>query len=118
MEHDRNREIANLVELIGFAAIGIHAHDLSIASVNQAFESRTGMSATQLGALTVNEINDQALKLSVKDLIERVDQAPDSIASNELEFSGHNFQVVAQAVFGTTKISYYIVVLLPTEEGE
>lgn len=118
IEHDRNREIANLVELIGFAAMGIHAHDLSIAAVNQAFESRTGMSATQLGAFTVNEINDQALKLSIKDLIERVDQTPDDIATNDLEFSGHNFQVVAQAVFGSSKISYYVIVLLPTEEGE
>ena len=72
VEHDRNREVTNIVELIGFAAMGVHAHYLSIAAVNQAFESRTGMKAEQTTHMSVNEIMDQALKLSIKDLIERV----------------------------------------------
>ncbi len=118
IEHDRNREIANLVELIGFAAVGVRAHDLSIGAVNQAFEARTNLSAAQAAHMTVNDIMDQALKLSIKDLIERVDQKPDELANNELEFSGQDFQVVAQAVFGTDKIAYYLIVLLPSEENE
>lgn len=117
LEHDRNREVANLVELIGFAAMGVRAADLSIAAVNQAFEQRIGMGAAQLTTMVVNELNDQALKLSIKDLIERVDQNPDEMASNELEFSGLNFQIVAQAVFGTSKVSYYLIILLPMAEG-
>lgn len=116
MEHDRNREVANLIELVGFAAIGVHSHDLSIAAVNQSFEQRIGMPASQLTAITVNEINDQALKLSIKDLIERVDANPDEMATNELEFGGQDYQVVAQSVFGTNKIAYYLIVLLPAEE--
>lgn len=116
-EHDRNREIQNLVELIGFGAMGIRSVDLSIAAVNQTLESRLGMTAAQLTTMNVNELADQALKLSIKDLIERVDQNPDEMASNELEFSGLNFQIVVQAVFGSAKISYYIVVLLPAQEG-
>lgn len=118
IEHDRNREIANLVELMGFAAMGVRAHDLSIASVNQAFEQRLGVPAAQITTQTVNELNDQALKLSVKDLIERVDGNPDDLAANELEFSGNNYQVVAQAVFGSNKVAYYLVVLLPAGDGE
>ncbi|MGE4132054.1 MAG: FHA domain-containing protein [Bdellovibrionales bacterium] len=117
IEHDRNREIGNLVELMGFAAVGIRAHDLSIAAANQAFEMRIGMGASQLVTMTVNELNDQALKLSVKDLIERVDQNPDDLATNDLEFSGLNFQIVAQAVYGTSSIAYYLIVLLP-QDGE
>ena len=117
MEHDRNREIGNLVELMGFAAMGIRAADLSIAAINQPFEQRLGLPASQVATMNVNELNDQALKLSLKDLIERVDQNPDELASNELEFSGINYRVVAQAVYGSTKISYYLVVLLPMEGG-
>jgi len=117
-EHDRNREIANMIELIGFAAMGIRAHDLSIAAVNQTLEARLGMPAATLTTMGVNELNDQALKLSIKDLLERVDQSPDEMASNELEFSGLNYQIVAQAVFGTSKIAYYVIVLLPLQEGE
>lgn len=118
VEHDRNREVANLVELIGFAAMGIRAADLTIAAVNQAFETRIGISGAQLTTMAVNELNDQALKLSIKDLIERIDQNPDEMASNELEFSGLNFQIVAQAVFGSAKVAYYLIVLLPAGEGE
>lgn len=118
IEHDRNREVMNLVELIGFAAMGIRAADLTIAAVNQAFETRIGISGSQLTTMAVNELNDQALKLSIKDLIERIDQNPDEMASNELEFSGLNFQIVAQAVFGSAKIAYYLIVLLPAGEGE
>jgi len=116
VEHDRNREITNLIELVGFASMGVYAHDLSIAAVNQSFEQRINMPASQLTNMTVNEISDQALKLSIKDLIERVDANPDEMASNELEFGGADFQVVAQAVFGTSKIAYYLIVLLPAEE--
>lgn len=115
VEHDRNREIANLVELMGFAAMGIRAADLSIAAINSAFEARLGANAAAVTTLTVNELSDQALKLSIKDLIERVDQNPDELATNELEFSGLSFQVVAQAVFGTSKVAYYLIVLLPQE---
>ena len=118
LEHDRNREVGNLVELIGFAAMGIRAADLSIAAANQAFETRVSMPAAQLTTMTVNELNDQALKLSIRDLIERLDKNPDDMATNELEFNGLNFQVVAQAVFGTNKIAYYLIVLLPAAEGE
>jgi hypothetical protein len=117
LEHDRNREAANLVELVGFAAMGIRAADLSIASANQALESRIGVPHAQLTAMTVNELADQALKLSIKDLVERLDANPDDLATNDLEFSGVSYQVVAQAVFGTAKIAYYLIVLLPKEGG-
>ncbi|MBX3020837.1 MAG: FHA domain-containing protein [Bdellovibrionales bacterium] len=115
VEHDRNREIGNLVELMGFAAMGVRTHDLSIAAVNQAFEARIGLPAATLTLQSVNDINDQALKLSLKDLIERVDKNPDELATNELEFSGSNFQVVAQGIYGSAKLAYYLIVLLPME---
>jgi hypothetical protein len=117
VEHDRNREISNLIELVGFACMGVRAHDLSIAAVNQSFEQRTGLTAAQVMSMTVNDISDQALKLSVKDLIERVDGSPDDLVNNELEFSGQEYQVVAQAIYGTSKIAYYLIVLLPKEEA-
>ncbi len=117
LEHDRNRELSNLVELVGFAAMAVRAEDLTIGAANQAFETRISMSAAQLVTININELGDQALKLSIKDLIERLDQNPDEMASNELEFSGLGFQIVGQAIFGSNKIAYYLVVLLP-KEGE
>ena len=117
MEHDRNREVGNLVELMGFAAMGIRADDLGIAAVNRAFEERVGTPAAQMATMNLNELSDQALKLSVQDLITCLDQNPDDLATNDLEFSGNKYQVVAQAIFGSHKIAYYLVVLLPASEG-
>ncbi len=117
LEHDRGREITNLVELIGFAAMGIKADDLSIAAINQAFESRVGSSMAHLTSSSIHDLSDQALKLSIKDLIERVERSPDEIVSNELEFSGANFQIAAQAIYGSSKIAYFLIVLLPAQEG-
>jgi len=116
LEHDRNREISNLVDLMGFAALGVRAQDLTIAAVNGPCESRLGLSAAQLTSMTINEINDQAFKLSVKDLVERVDQNPDEIATNDLDINGISFQIVAQGIFGSQKLAYYLIVILPKGE--
>lgn len=114
---DRNKEIENLVQMSGFGAMGISALDLSILSVNEEFEHRTGVPVISLQGVTVNEINDQALKLNIKDLIERVDANPYEMAHNELEFSGHPYQLVAQGIAGDTSVATYLVILIPLEEG-
>jgi hypothetical protein len=114
---DRIKEIENLVQLSGFAAMGINALDLSVVTVNEAFESRTGLSVISLQGITVNDISDQALKLNIKDLIDRVDQNPREMAYNDLEFSGVNFQLIAQGISGTDALASYLVILVPAEEG-
>lgn len=114
MEHDRNFEMSNLVELMGFAAIAINGIDLKVHAVNAAFESRTGLN---ISGMSIDAITDQALKLSLSDLIERAKATPDQVISNDLEFSGHNFQLAAQAVFGSDKVAYFLIVLLPAEAG-
>ena len=117
LEHDRNREVGNLVELVGFACMGIRAADLSIAAVNQAFEQRLGVNSATLTTQTINDLADQALRLSVKDLIERVEAAPDVLAAYDLDLTGTSYQIVAQAIYGTSKIAYFLIVLLPKAEG-
>jgi hypothetical protein len=115
---DRNKEIENLVQLSGFAALGVSALDLSIIAVNDAFELRTGIPAMSLRGITVNDISDQALKLNLKDLIERVDQNPAEMAFNDLEFSGVGFQILAQGISGADSLASYLIILVPADEGE
>lgn len=116
-DYDRGPEMNNLVQLVGFAALVITAHDNAIAAVNAAFEERTGLQAFSLVNNSYETITDQALKLSIKDLIERLQMAPDQLATNPLEFAGENFEVVAQAIYGSSKIAYYLIVLLPADLG-
>ncbi len=113
IEHDRRVEMTNLVEMVGFAAMAISAHDRTIAQVNQGFETRTRMNASTLLNQPVTNINDQSLKLSLLDLIDRVEQNPDQLVTNDLEFNGENFQIIAQGIFGTAKLAYYLVILVP-----
>ncbi len=114
---DRTRELENLVHLIGFPALGVNALDLSIIAVNDAVESRTGIPTSTLIGITINDVSDQALKLSLKDLIERVDLNPMEMAQNDLEFGGINYQLIAQAIAGTDAIASYLIVMAPVDEG-
>ena len=116
-ERDRHSEMTNIVELMGFGALAVSGHDLTITAVNPAFEQRTGTSASTLVHNTVDKITDQALKLSLQDLIERLNTSPDQMATNDLEFSGQNFQIAGQAVFGNQRVAYFLFVLLPTDGG-
>lgn len=115
---DRNREVENLVQLVGFPAMGISALDLSIVAVTDSVEQRTGISVTSLLGTTVNEVSDQALKLSLKDLIERVDANPSEMAYNDLEFGGVGYQLIAQGIASDQGIASYIIILAPNDEGE
>lgn len=117
LEHDRNQEMAHLIDLVGFPALAIYGSDQTIAAVNPAFEDRTGLNSMDLIHNSIEKISDQALKLSVVDLLQRSHETPDQMLTNELEFSGENYQVAIQAVYGTQAIAYYIVVLLPMDPG-
>ena len=116
VEYDRSQELSHLVQLIGFGAIGVTAHDLSIASVNENFEEITGLN--DLLHTSVEDITDQALKLSIKDLIERAATLPEEMISNELEISGINYEIITQPVYGREAISYFLVVILPLRGSE
>jgi hypothetical protein len=114
IEHDRRIEMTNLVEMVGFAAMAISAHDRLVAQINQGFETRTRLDTNRLLNQPVTAITDQALRLSLLDLIDRLEQNPDQLVTNDLEFAGENFQIIAQGIYGTAKLAYYLVILVPS----
>ncbi|MGE0761961.1 MAG: FHA domain-containing protein [Bdellovibrionales bacterium] len=113
MEHDRRLEMSNLAEMIGFAAMIVNAFDRNVVAVNQGFEQRTRLDPTHLISQPVSNISDQALKLSLLDLMDRLEQNPDQLANNDIEFGGNGFQLIAQAIYGSAKVAYYVVILVP-----
>lgn len=116
IEYDRSHELSHLVQLIGFGAIGITAHNLSIAAINQEFEEKTSLNEHDLLYKPIEEITDQALKLSIKDLIERAQNQSNQIVTNELELAGFNYEIAVQSVYGQNTISYFLIVLLPNDD--
>lgn len=115
-EADRTPEMNNLLELMGFGGLAVNAKDRNIAAVNPLFTEKTRLGPEAIFT-SVSEISDQALKLSLLDLLDRVEGQPDQIATNDLEFNGESFQLAAQSVMGGSGISYFLIVLLPMGGG-
>lgn len=113
MERDRNLEMMHIVELMGFPALAISSPDRMIRAINPSFEERTGLNSMQILNTSVDRISDQALKLSMQDLIVRLEAQPDQITSNNLEFGGIDYQLVAKAIFGSQNIAYFVFVIVP-----
>jgi len=113
MERDRNLEMMHVVELMGFPALAISYPDRMIRAINPTFEEKTGLSSLQTLNTSVDRVADQALKLSMQDLISRVEAQSDQISSNDIEFGGIEYQLVAKAVYGSQSIAYFLFVLVP-----
>lgn len=116
-EYDRRNEMSNLVELIGYAAIAVNAMDRVVYCANNAFIEQTGLRHDALVNAPLSQISDQALKLSLLDLLARHEQNPDQMATNNLEFGGHEYQVAIQGVYGSKSLSYVLFVLVPLSGG-
>ncbi|MCB0390079.1 MAG: FHA domain-containing protein [Bdellovibrionales bacterium] len=117
-EQDRSQEMASLVQLIGFPAMAVQALDNTVAAINSNFEEKTGMSSSEILYGNVSSITDQSLKLSLEDLIARINENSDQMITNELEFGGIKHEIVAQAVHGNNKVSYILFVILPLGEED
>ncbi|RME17037.1 MAG: FHA domain-containing protein [Bdellovibrio sp.] len=116
MEQDRQPEMNNLVELIGFPAIAIDAKDRNIMAANEAFSEKTGIPTESLLHQNVEDLLDQSLRLQLIDLIDQIEQNPEGSVNSQLEFSGVNHEIVLQPVLGTQNIAYYLAVILPLPE--
>lgn len=110
-EVDRGQECLQLTSLCGFPAIGIMMHDQNIVAINEDFEKITGVSSMQMLHQPYLNIHDQALRLSMKDLIERIVANPTEIATNEIEFGGTGYQLAVKAISGSNGPAYCIFLL-------
>lgn len=110
---DRSQEMNNLIQVIGFASIAIDANDRTIAALNPAFEEITNMNSSDLLYGSIDNILDQALKLSVEDLIQQVVTKPGQLLNNQLDINGDPYDISAQAIWGQSEVAYFIITLLP-----
>ena len=113
---DRESEMANLVELVGFAGLCLRLENQTVSAVNQAFEEQTGLSANQILQQPIDQISDTSLKLNLKNAIEKVRENPSQIFIDQLEFNSSPFQVTAQGLHGEQELSYIILAFIPEPE--
>lgn len=116
-EHDRGPEMTHLVEMMGFPSFAITLHNQSFSAINDAFEQRIGIEKHRLLYQPLNQLTDQAMRLSVEDLLGKVQAQPDQMAVNELEIAGLSHQLIAQGVYGSQGINYTVITIIPQEGG-
>jgi hypothetical protein len=112
-EYDRNFEMKNIVELIGYAAVVIRASDETITAFNPRFEELTNL--LNLEGTAVFNITDQSLKKNLQGLLEKIKMDHDQIQTDQLEFSGDPYELAMQSVYGNKEVAYYIVSIIPVE---
>jgi hypothetical protein len=115
-EADRTQEMQALVNLVGFAAMAVSPSDKKITAVNSHFESQLGMGQQWLG-LSLDQILDQALKLNLQGLVDKVVADPTQTTHDQLEISNQQYDLSAHGVMGSQALSYILVAFVPKMGG-
>lgn len=108
VEADRVSELTNLVSMVENGALAVLDTE-QIVTANDDFYQITGLQPVDIENINLGDLNDQALKLNLQDLIEKSKGQPSQLAHNVLEFNGTDYTLMAQAVFGRQEVAYYII---------
>ena len=117
-DYDRMTEMNHMIEMIGYPTLGIELESMKIMDASAHFEEETGVSTERILNQNVQDIDDQALKLNLNSLIEKVQQYPQEIASDSLEFSGVEFQLSAKGIYGKDSLAYILISFIPINQEE
>lgn len=114
--YDRFNEMNQLVQMIGFPCLAVSFQDRFVQSVNGTFEQLTGLSQGDVVLRPIADLTDQALKLSLMDLVDKLAAQPNEPVHHPLEFSGTEYQIIGRAVWGEDSIAYMIFSIVPSGE--
>ena len=118
MEYDRQNEMTHLIEMIGYPTLGVDLDSSKIMGISAHFEEETGISSERILNCSVNDIDDQALKLNLTNLLEKITTHSHEIATDTLEFSGVEFQLSAKGIYGKDRLSYALISFIPMNQNE
>jgi len=111
-EPDRSSEAHNIMGLVGFPALVISPSDKTITAANEHFLVQIGQSGNWVN-MPIDQILDQALKLNLLGLIDRVVSDPSQIGTDHLEIHNQSFTLSAVGIFGAKTLSCILVVFIP-----
>ncbi len=115
-EHERSGESLGLVNMVGFPSIAVQASSRRVLSVNSHFQDAIAKSQNWDGLL-LDDVLDQALKLNLRDLVERASGEPNQTAVSEIDVDGVNYDIRGQAVYGSKDVNYVLIVFIPKDGG-
>ena len=115
-ELNRQNEMNNLVEIIGFPSLSINIEEEIVASVNSNFMEQVGFS--EILHQPLFEISDSSLKDHLLDLIEQGKSNPQEIAFGEIHLKQMKLQSTCQFIMGKHSPAYAIVTFMPSESEQ
>lgn len=113
---NKDSEASNLLHLLGFPAIALRA-DATIIGCNGGFEQIARNSSAGMQNQGLDAIKDNALQQNLEHLVGRAREVPQSIHSDQLEFSGHLCALNCQAFCTSETVDYFIVTIVPSDGG-
>ena len=116
--YDRITEMNQVIEMIGYPTLGINMENRKIEGLSAHFENETGVSAERILNSSVEELDDQALKLNISGLLDKVQLHPNEIASDSLEFSEAEFQLTAKGIYGQDQVAYVVISFIPSSASQ
>lgn len=111
---NKDTEAANLLHMIGYPAVTIRP-DMTIVGCNGGFETLARNSSANMANGDMNGIKDNALRQNIEHLLQKAREVPQSIHSDQLEFSGHLCNLNCQAFSSGEVVDYFVVSIVPTE---
>lgn len=113
---DKSEEAKGLLQVLKIPALALDKN-LNVIAINSEFESLSTLKGTQIEGQNLDSLNDQALILSLKDLIERYHQRELPPFKNNLEFSGQNYDVELKVIHGDLDVNYFLIVISLNSPG-
>jgi hypothetical protein len=114
---DRTLEAQNIVQMLANPSMTLDK-DRVLISVNSALEDLMGMRQATLQGQTLEILSDQALRMSITDLLDQATPQAGMIVSNLLDFSGVPYEIDVQAILGAGEVSYFLVSMKRKEDGQ
>ena len=110
---NRQSEMNNLVEVIGFPSMAINMKEETVASLNSNWTEQIGFSEILYQPLS--EIANSVLKEHLLSLIEQGKSQPEEIAFGEISLNQMSLQSACQFIKDQNSLAYAVVTFMPAE---
>ena len=111
---EKQGEAKNLCSIMAAPTLALDSEGRFLA-LNSHAEEFIGEIEGNLMNQTLDSLYDESLKLSLQDLVERVNANASMIHTNNLEFGGVNMDIDAQGITGNGNLNYIIISINHTE---
>lgn len=113
---NRHKEMANLVEIVGFPCLAIDLYDNSVSALNSNLTEQLGYQ--DILNQPVKDIADNDLKEHLDLLLDQGQSNPEEISFGEVYLKDMQIQTACQFVMGAQGPAYAIITFMPAEKEE